>query len=125
MNDLYDTLKPYVVAIVLATWGGVVKHIMTVKNQNAIFFTRDLLFHIIISGFVGMLAYFVCESASIGGATQALIVSITGHMGTETIASFKRIRNSIFERVDPGVREESDFEREEPRPENRRSEKDD
>lgn len=86
---------PYVWTVLLSAWGGTVSYIQSNKKTGKPFNWRELAFDITISSFAGILTHFFCQAASIDGAMQAMMVAISGHMGTRAIASFA----GLYERI--------------------------
>lgn len=97
---LLDQLKeigPYISTVVLSSWGGLVQYIQKLKNNpRAKFNWRELFFDLVISAFAGFLTYMLCQVANIQGPMQAILVSISGHMGARAIASFQRLHERLF-----------------------------
>jgi len=80
---------PYITTILLATFGGIVNHITTMRKKKAAFKVRELAFDIIVSTFAGLITFYFCEAASIDGPLSAALIAISGHMGTRAIAGFE------------------------------------
>lgn len=89
-------MLPYISTILLSTWGGVVHHIQRIRATKISFNWRELLFDIAVSSFAGILTYFFCQSAGIEGPKAALLIAISGHMGTRAISSFQTLHERIF-----------------------------
>lgn len=87
---------PYLSTLFLSCWGGVVHHIQRLRTGKRKFNWHELFFDLAISSFAGLLTHFLCDMASIEGAKAALLIAISGHMGTRAIASFEKFRDRVF-----------------------------
>jgi NhaP-type Na+/H+ and K+/H+ antiporter len=88
-------LLTYLWVMVLAAWGGIASYIRRVRSGAAEKFSfMELIGEIVISGFTGVLTFWLCELAGFPGLLTAAFVGISGHMGSRAIAlmedSFKR-----------------------------------
>ena len=92
---------PYITTVFLSIWGGVVNHITTLRSGKKKFQPKELIFDLIVSTFAGLLTFFFCKGAGVSETMSAVLIAISGHMGTRAIASFEKMRDKIF-----GVTEE-------------------
>jgi hypothetical protein len=70
----------------LAIAGGFVNWIQKVKKGEARPFNFPELFgELLTAGFVGVLTFFLCESAGMGQTLSAFFIGIAGHMGSRAI----------------------------------------
>ncbi len=92
---------PYITTFFLSTWGGVVNHITTLRSGRKKFQLKELIFDLVVSTFAGLITFYFCRSAGISETMSAVLIAISGHMGTRAIASFEKMRDRIF-----GVSEE-------------------
>jgi len=99
--EWFRQILPYLSTLVLSCWGGVVNHIQRLRKGNRKFNWKDLAFDLVISSFAGLLTHFFCEYSNVGGSMSAILIAVSGHMGTRAIASFEKMRDRIF-----GVSEE-------------------
>jgi hypothetical protein len=80
------SLLTYIWVIGLSAWGGVAGYIRRVKTKNhAHFSLAELVGEVFISGFVGVLTFYFCESAHINPVLSAALVGISGHMGSRSL----------------------------------------
>ena len=80
------SLITYVWVIGLSAWGGVAGYIRRIKTKNMTHFSlAELVGEICISGFVGVLTFYFCESANINQVMAAALVGISGHMGSRSL----------------------------------------
>lgn len=87
---------PYLSTVLLACWGGAVSYVQHLQKGKRKMCWRELLFDLIISSFSGVLTHFLCELVGIEGAKAAMLIAISGHMGTRAIAGFERLRDRVF-----------------------------
>lgn len=86
---------PYVWAILLSAWGGVVKYIGETEKNKTMFSWRELTFDVVTSSFAGVLTYLFCQAAGIHGALAAVLIGVSGHMGPRALASL----SNLYERI--------------------------
>lgn len=94
--EWFRQILPYLSTLVLSCWGGVVNHIQRLRKGNRKFNWRELSFDLLTSSFAGILTHFLCDAAGIEGAKAAMLIAISGHMGTRAIASFQALHERIF-----------------------------
>ena len=87
---------PYLSTLFLSCWGGIVSYIQRLRIKSAKFSWRELSFDLLISSFAGLLTHFFCEYSNVSGSMSAILIAISGHMGTRAIASFEKMRDRIF-----------------------------
>ena len=87
---------PYLSTFFLSTWGGVVNHITTLRNGRKKFQLKELLFDLVISTFAGLITFYFCRSAGISETMSAVLIAISGHMGTRAIAGFETVYRRII-----------------------------
>ncbi len=93
--DQLTDLLPWVSTTALATWGGIVGYAQRLRSGE-VFSWRLLIIDLVISSFAGVLTWLLCEAAGIGGPISAMLIAISGHMGTRAIASLEAVRERIF-----------------------------
>lgn len=87
---------PYLSTFILSAWGGVVSYVQRMRANKAKFSSVDLFVDVLISSFAGLLTYFFCQYAKVDGALAAILIAVSGHMGTRAITSFERFRDRIL-----------------------------
>jgi hypothetical protein len=100
ISDLAAMVKPYLpflTTILLSIWGGTVSHIQKLRKTSAKFKWQDYWFDIIICSFAGVLTHFFCKYASVDEWLSAILIAISGHMGTRTIYRFERMHSKILD----------------------------
>ncbi len=77
-------LLTYLWVLALSVWGGVVNNIRKIKNGSLKRFSlSELIGDIVISGFIGVMTFYLCEYAGFEKLLTAFLVGITSHMGTK------------------------------------------
>lgn len=77
-------LITYLWVFALSIWGGVVNNIRKLKNGTLKRFSlAELIGDIFISGFIGIMTFYLCEYAGFEQLLTAFLVGITSHMGTK------------------------------------------
>lgn len=94
--EWFRQILPYLSTLFLSCWGGVVSYIQRLRVKSHKFSWREMSFDLIISSFAGLLTHFFCEYANVGGAMSAILIAVSGHMGTRAIASFEKMRDRVF-----------------------------
>ena len=87
---------PYLTTFFLSTWGGVVNHITTLRSGRKKFQLKELIFDIVVSTFAGLITFYFCRSAGISETMSAVLIAISGHMGTRAIAGFETVYRRII-----------------------------
>ena len=87
---------PYFTTVFLSIWGGVVNHIQTIRNGRKKFQLKELIFDLVVSTFAGLITFYFCRSAGISETMSAVLIAISGHMGTRAIAGFETVYRRII-----------------------------
>lgn len=83
-DPLSYTSLTYAWVILLSIWGGISGYIRRFKRDQK-FSLAELIGELSISAFVGILTFFLCESAQIQPVMSAALVGVSGHMGSRAI----------------------------------------
>ena len=96
-DPLMISMATYTLMISLAFWGGVASYMRKVKSGlTARFSITELIGELFISGFVGLITFYLCESAKIDQMISAALVGIAGHMGSRAIFLIEKYLQSKF-----------------------------
>ena len=77
--------------LVLSAWGGVVRNIRKIKDGEIPGFTFiELVYDIIVSGFVGVLTFLLCQYAGVDSVLSAILIGVSSHMGARALAPFEQ-----------------------------------
>ena len=87
---------PYLTTFFLSTWGGVVNHITTLRSGRKKFQLKELIFDLVVSTFAGLITFYFCRSAGVSETMSAVLIAISGHMGTRAIAGFETVYRRII-----------------------------
>ena len=85
-------LLTYAWVLILSTWGGLVHYLSKVRaGAIARFNITELIGAMFVSGFIGLLTFWMCEAAGFNELTSAVFVGIAGHMGARLIGKFEAV----------------------------------
>ena len=85
-------LLTYVWVLTLSTWGGLVNYLSKIRNGHiARFNITELIGDLFISGFTGLLTFWMCQAANFNELTTAVFVGISGHMGARMIGKLEKV----------------------------------
>ena len=88
----------YAWVIGLSTWGGLVNYISKIKSGAiARFNITELIGDMFVSGFTGLLTFWMCEAAGFNELTTAVFVGISGHMGARMIGKLENVMSREFD----------------------------
>ena len=93
----------YLWVLALALWGGVANNIRKVRMGLIRFSLAELIGDIVISGFIGVVTYFICDYYHVHDMLAAAFVGISAHMGTRAITAAE---TAIGERLKIKIPEE-------------------
>jgi hypothetical protein len=90
--------------LALAMWGGVANYAARVKGGTAHAWSIfELAGEMVISGFVGTLAYVACKEFAVTEWITAATVGMAGHLGSRSVFILERILRAKFARVVPDL----------------------
>ncbi len=91
------SLITYIWVLILSLWGGIVHHIKKVKTGIvARFSLSELIGDLFISGFIGVMTFYLCEYASVDKMLTAFMVGISSHMGTRGLMMLEEVAAKKF-----------------------------
>jgi hypothetical protein len=93
----YETIT-YLWVIGLSTWGGCAGYVQKMKAGNFRFSLSEFVGELCVSGFVGVLTFYLCESGNINPMLSAAFIGISGHMGSRSLVMFERLVQSSFDK---------------------------
>lgn len=86
----------YLWVAVLAGWGGIANFCHKLKTGHARPFNiAEFVGELVISSFAGIITYYFCQATHIDGYLSAVLVGISGHMGSRAIFLIER---KLFEK---------------------------
>lgn len=87
----------YVWVLLLSIWGGVVNFIQRLRRGEAKAHNIvELIGEVVISAFVGVVTFYLCELSNFPQILTAALVAISGHMGTRALFVFERAIEKII-----------------------------
>lgn len=93
----YD-IWTYVWVSVLSLWGGIAGYIRKLKSGVAARFSiSEIIGDVVISGFVGLITFFICEEYGLSKMQSAVMIAISAHMGCRALFT---IDNAIDNALD-------------------------
>jgi hypothetical protein len=80
-------LLTYLWVLALSVWGGAVNNLRKLKDGTLKRFSlAELVGDFTISGFIGVMTFYLCEYAGFDKLLTAFLVGITSHMGTKGLS---------------------------------------
>lgn len=90
-------LLTYAWVLALSMWGGIVNYISKIKSGDiARFNITELIGDIFVSGFTGLLTFWMCQAADFGELLTAVFVGVSGHMGARMIGKLEQALSRKF-----------------------------
>ena len=90
-------LLTYAWVLALSTWGGMVNYLSKIRMGHiARFNITELIGDMFVSGFTGLLTFWMCEAAGFNELTTAVFVGISGHMGARMIGKLENVMSRKF-----------------------------
>ena len=81
----------YLFVIALAMGGGIANYISKVRAGTVARFNfTELAGDIFISGFTGLITFWMCQASNFSDLIAAVLVGISGHMGARLIGKFEQ-----------------------------------
>ena len=91
-------LLTYAWVLALSTWGGLVNYLSKIRAGHiARFNITELIGDMFVSGFTGLLTFWMCEAAGFNQLTTAVCVGISGHMGVRMIWKLENVLSRKFD----------------------------
>jgi len=91
-DPLNYSIFTYLWVLILSIWGGTAYNIRKIREGKLKRFSfSEWVGDIVISGFLGVITFWLCEYADIDPLLTAAIVGISSHQGTKGIAVIEDI----------------------------------
>lgn len=88
------SLITYIWMLLIACWGGAANYISRIKSGNEPSFRfLTLLGELCISGFSGLLTFYLCVHYQIEPLITAVFVGVSGHAGGKTVQVLENVLN--------------------------------
>lgn len=96
-NPFNYSLLIYLWVFALAALGGTVNFMRKVKEGAVRAFNiTEFIGEMITSGFAGLLTFWLCEAADISPLVSAVLIGISGHMGSRAIFRIEQWAETKF-----------------------------
>jgi len=90
-------LITYIWVLGLAALGGAVNFVRKVKEGTARAFNiTEFIGELMTSGFAGLLTFWLCEAADLNKLLSAVLIGISGHMGSRAIFRIEKWAEDKF-----------------------------
>lgn len=90
-NPKFAHLITYLWVLLLSTFGGLASFARRIKSGETIHHpVRDLFVDLLISGFTGLLTFWLCIYGAIDYPLNAVLIGIASHMGTRGLIFLER-----------------------------------
>ncbi len=81
-----SSLWTYLWVGIISVWGGIVSFVGKLNSGQArVFNITELIGEVVTSGFAGLLTYLMCEASGVSPYITAVLVGISGHMGSRAL----------------------------------------
>lgn len=85
-DPTHYSLLTYMWVFGLSAWGGAVSFIRKVRSGHTSRFNfLELIGELVTSAFAGVITFYLCESSGFSQLWTAVMVGVSGHMGTRAI----------------------------------------
>lgn len=74
---------------ILSFWGGIANYISKVRKGDSRFNLLEIFGEMIVSGFAGVMTFYVCSASGTPEVITAVAVGISGHMGARIITQIE------------------------------------
>lgn len=86
------SLLTYLWVIGLSSMGGIVSFVRKIRSGEARPYNiMEFFGELVTSAFVGIITFYLCEHANIDQLMTAVLVGVSGHMGTRAIYIFEKM----------------------------------
>ncbi len=86
------SLITYVWVIMLAIWGGITHNIRKIRSGELHRFSMaEMIGDVTISGFIGVLTFWLCEYTKIDPLLGAVMIGVSSHMGARAILPMEKL----------------------------------
>ncbi len=91
----------YLWVLLLAMWGGIVRVVREIIFEGKTWpqIVRIVLSELFVSGFVGVITFYLCEHAEFPPLYTAAMTAISGYMGGRSLAVFEALRKTYHKGV--------------------------
>jgi hypothetical protein len=80
----------YAWVALLSFWGGIANYVSKVKRGDSRFNLLEIFGEMIVSGFAGVMTFYICTASHTPEVVTAVAVGISGHMGARIITQIEQ-----------------------------------
>lgn len=92
------TLITYLWVILISAIGGVVSFMRKIRGDHARPFNiTEFVGEVVTSGFVGVITFWLCESAHVNALLSAALIGVSGHMGSRALFMLENLLKKKYE----------------------------
>jgi len=86
------SIATYAWVVTLASWGGIANYARKLRDGIITRFSiTELIGELVISGFTGLMTFYLCVAGEVQEPVSAVLVGISGHMGSRGIYLIENI----------------------------------
>lgn len=74
---------------VLSVWGGIANYVAKLRRGDSRFNLLEIFGEMIVSGFAGVMTFYICAASHTPEVVTAVAVGISGHMGARVITQIE------------------------------------
>ena len=93
--EFFSSILPWLSTLVLSILATAAQYAAKVR-AGEIFAWRGVALDAVICVFVGLLTHMICEWRGVDGWGRSVLVAISAHMGTRSMALYEQWRDRIF-----------------------------
>lgn len=86
----------YLWVVILSVWGGIANYVGKVKKGHSKFNILEIFGEMLVSGFAGLMTFYICYAVDTPEVVTAVAVGISGHMGARIITQLEKWVASKF-----------------------------
>lgn len=91
------SILTYMWVMAIAMWGGIVNYLSKVKDGVIHRLSlMEFIGELFVSGFVGVITFWLCELSDIHPLLSAALIGISGHMGSRAIFQMEAFLKTKF-----------------------------
>ena len=98
-DPLTYQLGTYAWVVGLSVFAGISSYVMKLRKGMCKPSVAELIGEIVISAFVGVITFFLCESVDVPPIGSAAIIGVSSHMGSRAIMLFENSLTKAYGKV--------------------------
>ena len=94
----------YLLVVVIALWGGTASYIGRIKRGLVSKFSiAEWIGELVISGFSGVVVFWLCQAVGVDELLMAVCVAVAGHAGGRMIFFIEQVMMKRLERISKSI----------------------